>query len=74
MLCDFVMNHITCSFQFDVRRTSSSLAENLGQLSDGFDRRKISEGPVEQLQVNIDARLIYAVTDSSVSCSSKVYL
>ena len=48
--------------------------ETLGQISDGFDRRRISGGPVEQLQLNVDACLIYAVTNSSVSRSSRVYL
>ena len=37
--------------------------------SNGFDRREIMDGRVKQLQLNIGAGVIYAVTDTSVSCS-----
>ena len=48
--------------QFDVKNTSINLAE-----SDGFGRRTIVDGPVDQLQVDVDAGLMYASTDVSVS-------
>ena len=42
--------------------------------NNGFDRREIMDGQVKQLQLNIDAGLIYAVTDTSVSCRYLVYV
>ena len=51
-------------FQYDIGSTpNSGLTEDMA----GFDRRLIADGPVRQLQLNVEAGLLYAVTDTSVS-------
>ena len=64
MLNDLLTNFIN-SFvliQFNIESTSVNLPE-----SDGFGRRAVVDGPVQQLQLNVDTGFMYAITDISVS-------
>ena len=33
-----------------------------------FDKRRIFDGPVRQIQIQSELGMVYAVTDASVSC------
>ena len=48
--------------QFNIESSTETLAE-----SSGFGRRAVMDGPVRQLQLNVDAGLMYAITDTFVS-------